>query len=338
MPKLSPQIEDAIQRAAQAQGVDPARLRAFVMIESGGNPNNATGSYKGLLQLSGSEFARHGGQGSIFDVNANLNAGAIKLKAESADFERRYGRPPTAGEVYMQHQQGTGGAAAHWANPDKPAWQNMASTAEGRQKGPGWARQAIWGNVPSDVRKQYGSVDNITSREFTDLWNTKVARLGGDNSLPSGDNSPTPPPKSPSYSLAGIGGDASASASLPPAPGVASATQPPGGTAAMPSGGGAGPSLLSSLFSKPTTPSATGGGALGGIAGALGGLGSALGGGGDGGAGKSFGQDAAKAHQQTMDQAVKYAEAVNAEYDKQQSEILKRMLARRLGGNNGLVG
>jgi hypothetical protein len=106
----------------------------------------------------------------------------------------------------------------------------------------------------------------------------------------------------------------------------------------MPSGGGAGPSLLSSLFSKPTTPSATGGGALGGIAGALGGLGSALGGGGDGGAGKSFGQDAAKAHQQTMDQAVKYAEAVNAEYDKQQAEVLKRMLARRLGGNNGLVG
>jgi hypothetical protein len=334
MPKLSPQIEDAIQRAARAQGVDPARLRAFVMIESGGNPNNRTGSYRGLLQLSPQEFSKHGGQGSIFDVDANLNAGAIKLKAESADFERRYGRPPTAGEVYLQHQQGVGGAAAHLANPEKPAWQNMYSTAEGRQKGPGWARQAIWGNVPSDVRKQYGSVDNITSGQFADLWNTKVARFGGDNSLPSGDNSPTQPPRDPSYSVAGLGGGASASASLSPAPSVADATQPPGGTAAMPTGGGAGPSFSSIMagLTKPTaTASASAGGALGGIGGALGSLGSALGGGSDGGG-------AAKAHQQTMDQAVKYAEAINAEYDKQQAEVLQRMLARRLkGGSDGIA-
>jgi hypothetical protein len=315
MPKLSPQIEAAIQRTARAQGVDPARLRAFVMIESGGNPSNTTGSYKGLLQLSGNEFARHGGQGSIYDVDANLNAGALKLKAEAADFERQYGRPPTAGEVYLRHQQGAGGAAAHWANPDKPAWQNMYSTAEGRQKGPGWARQAIWGNVPADVRRQYGSVDNLTSRQFTDLWNTKVARFGGDNSLPSGDNSPTPSAPDPSYSVAGLGAGASASASLSPAPGVAEATQPSGGTAAMPSGGGAGPSFSSILSSlDKTTP--TGGSAVGGLAS----LGSSLGGGGGGG---EDGQ--AKAHHA----AIKQADAINADYDRQQAGILQRMMERR---------
>jgi hypothetical protein len=314
MAKLSPQIEAAIQRAAKAQGVDPARLRAFVLIESGGNPNNTTGSYKGLLQLSGNEFAKHGGQGSIYDIDANLNAGALKLKAEAADFERQYGRPPTAGEVYLRHQQGAGGAAAHWRNPDAPAWQNMASTAEGRQRGPGWARKAIWGNVPSDVRSQYGSVDNITSRQFTDLWNTKVARFGGDNSLPSGDNSPTPSTPDPSYSVAGLGAGATASASLSPAPSVAEATQPPGGPAAMPAGGGAGPSFSSILSSLNKTDS-SGGSAMGSLAS----LGSSLGG---GGSGEDSG---AKAHQA----AIKQADAINADYDRQQADILKRMMERR---------
>jgi hypothetical protein len=196
---LSPAIEAAIQREAQRTGLDPATLRSFVMIESGGNPGNRTGSYRGLLQLSPGEFARHGGQGDIYDVDANLSAGATKLQAESADFERRYGRKPTAGEIYMQHQQGVGGSAAHWANPDAPAWQNMASTGEGRRRGEGWAKDAIWGNVPSDVRSQYGNVDNITSKQFTDLWNTKVERFGG------GEAPQTP---ASSTAVAGVGGNA----------------------------------------------------------------------------------------------------------------------------------
>lgn len=171
---VSSSIDEALRLASEQTGVDPAILRAIVKIESGGDPRNATGSYKGLFQLSPSEFKRAGGTGDIFDPQANALAGAAKLKADGEAFQGKYGRAPTPGELYLVHQQGEGGAAAHFANPDAPAWENMASTAEGRQKGDGWAKQAIWGNVPGDMKAKFGSVENLTSRDFAALWNAKV--------------------------------------------------------------------------------------------------------------------------------------------------------------------
>lgn len=174
-------VEGAITGASQRFGVDPNLLRTFARIESGGRPNARTGSYKGLFQLSNSEFGKYGG-GNIYDPVANSNAAAQKLAGEAQGFKAKYGREPQPSDLYMIHQQGAGGYGAHVANPSAPAWQNMASTAEGRQKGAGWARQAIWGNVPSDVRAQYpGGVDSLTSQQFLDLWAQKVARMGGSN-------------------------------------------------------------------------------------------------------------------------------------------------------------
>lgn len=178
--RMDPQTEALIQRAAQRAGIDPGTLRTFVLIESGGNPNlvNKYG-YSGLLQLSRGEFSRLGGQGNILDPEANLATGALKLRQEANDFKSRFGREPTASELYLMHQQGVGGSAKHWANPDRPAWQNMLDTGEGRQKGENWARRAIWDNVPDDVKRQYGNVDNLTSRDFVKLWDQKVARFSG---------------------------------------------------------------------------------------------------------------------------------------------------------------
>lgn len=182
MSGFAPQVEAALARESQRTGVPIDTLRSFARIESGGNPNTMTGSYRGLFQLSPSEFNRHGGGSSIYDVDANAAAGASKIAADSAAFARQHGRQPSAAEIYMIHQQGAGGAAAHWANPDRPAWQNMASTGEGRQRGEGWARQAIWGNVPSNLKAQYGSVDNMTSRQFTDMW---ASKFGGPSTAPA---------------------------------------------------------------------------------------------------------------------------------------------------------
>lgn len=179
------EIERAIEIVAARRGISPDMLRTFIAIESGGRPGTQTGSYKGLMQLSNAEFAKHGGQGNIFDPMANLDAGAVKLGAEMADFERKFGRKPTGAELYMIHQQGWGGAQAHWANPDQPAWMSMYSTAEGRQKGEDWAKRAIWGNVPDDMKPKFGSVDQMTSRDFIDLWNGKYDRLGGGSSAPT---------------------------------------------------------------------------------------------------------------------------------------------------------
>lgn len=175
--------------AAKQHGLEPDWLSTFARIESGFNPNVRTGSYKGLFQLSDDEFGKHGGQGNIFDPRANTFAAAAKLRRERDEFASKYGRQPTAAEIYFIHQQGVAGAPAHWNNPNQPAWQSMLSTPEGQRKGAGWARQAIWGNVPNDVKAKYGSVDNLPSGEFWKLWQDKVARFGG-QSVPQ---APQPP-------------------------------------------------------------------------------------------------------------------------------------------------
>jgi hypothetical protein len=184
--RLSPALEAAIDKASELHGVPRSLLRVFAVIESSGNPAVSTGSYHGVYQLSHSEFRRYGGRGNIFDLDANTDVAARKLRSESDAFARQWGRAPTALELYMIHQQGVEGAARHMANPDLPAWQNMHLTGEGRQKGRGWSRLAIWGNVPTDQRPRFpGGVDSITSRQFMDLWARKMLRFGADALEPS---------------------------------------------------------------------------------------------------------------------------------------------------------
>lgn len=176
--------DDAISRAARATGADEAMLRIFSRIESGDRPGAQTGSYKGRFQLSEAEFRKHGGAGSIFDDEQNSMAAARKLVAEAAAFEQRHGRKPSTLDLYLVHQQGEAGYAAHMARPGVLAWQNMASTGEGRRKGAAWAKRAIWGNIPDDMKRQFGSVENVTSADFVDVWRQKVARFGGGDAGP----------------------------------------------------------------------------------------------------------------------------------------------------------
>ncbi|MDH2400457.1 hypothetical protein QCM77_10980 [Bradyrhizobium sp. SSUT18] len=175
---LAPTLNDEVDRAASIAGLDPALLRGVIRIESSGNPTAVKGSYKGLGQLSDDQFQKYGG-GDIFNARDNLRATARKLANEAGEFEQRYGRLPTPAEMYLTHQQGVGGFAAHTANPDRPAWQNMLSTKEGQQKGEGWAKAAIWGNIPDRDKQQFGSVENVTSRQFTQLWERKVDAATG---------------------------------------------------------------------------------------------------------------------------------------------------------------
>jgi hypothetical protein len=169
-------VEGAIAEAASATGMDPELLRTFVGIESSGDPSKVTGSYKGLFQLSDEQFAKFGGKGSILDPRENALAAARKLQADATAFQQKYGKSPTAADLYLIHQQGAGGYDAHVSNPNQPAWKSMASTAEGRQKGEGWAKAAIWGNLPEEAKRQYGSVDNVTSKQFVEWWQGRVAR------------------------------------------------------------------------------------------------------------------------------------------------------------------
>lgn len=170
-------IAGSVSSVASRYGVDPATLSRAVQIESGGNPSARTGSYKGILQLSQDEFDRYKPRpdASIWNADDNLAAGAAKMKAEGGVFAQTFGHQPSGFDSYMIHQQGLAGYSAHLANPNAPAWQNMLSTAEGQQKGAGWARQAVWDNVPTQYKIGFGNVDNVASREFLGMWQHKWA-------------------------------------------------------------------------------------------------------------------------------------------------------------------
>ena len=184
-PRFSNELNEAIEQASERYGVPESALRAFAAIESGGKAHVSTGSYHGVFQLSHTEFRKYGGRGSIFDVKQNTDAAARKLRAEVDVFDQRNGRGPTAVELYLMHQQGIYGAALHLSEPDDPAWQNMHQTAEGKKRGAGWARKAIWGNVPTDERARFpAGVESITSRQFIEIWTRKMARFGGDVTTP----------------------------------------------------------------------------------------------------------------------------------------------------------
>lgn len=178
----SPRIGSVVSDVAMKAGYDPNKLATFISIESSGNPNNRTGSYHGLGQLSKEEFAKYGPPGgNIYDPRQNLEATVKKLQAEDARFAKQFGREPTALETYMMHQQGEAGARAHLAKPEGIAWQNVrkyytdeAARKRGYASGDDYAKAAIWNNIPSADKKRLGSVDNVKSADITMIYRDKI--------------------------------------------------------------------------------------------------------------------------------------------------------------------
>lgn len=171
----NPKVAAAIETAAAKYGLDPNMLKVAASLESSGNPNkdSKSGEYKGLFQLSKSEFGMNGG-GDIHSAEDNANAFAKMTANRLPQLEQALGHSPSATEVYMAHQQGVGGLLAHLSNPNEPAWKAMLSTDEGQRKGADWAKKAVWGNLPDDVKKQFGSVENVRSADLFNLYDSKV--------------------------------------------------------------------------------------------------------------------------------------------------------------------
>ncbi|MFM5894813.1 MAG: transglycosylase SLT domain-containing protein [Novosphingobium sp.] len=152
----SPQVHGAIQRASQATGVDFAYLLGEARLESSFNPaaKAATSSAAGLYQFTGSTWlqtlGRHGAEhgmdwasgaisggrvgdpalrGAILDMRFDPDAAAL-MAGELANDNRMaltgvLGREPDAGELYLAHFLGIGGAtkfvSALAADPDQSA-------------------------------------------------------------------------------------------------------------------------------------------------------------------------------------------------------------------------
>lgn len=167
-------IAEILAEVASEVGLPLSFLRKIARRESGMRPDARTGSYKGLFQLSNTEFKKYGGTGDIYDAKENALAFGRRAAEMYDKFVEANGRKPSATDLYMIHQQGKGGYDAHMSDPDAPAWENMYATPEGKRKGKAWSKRAIWGNIPVSERKKYGSVEDVTSRDFVNLWAARV--------------------------------------------------------------------------------------------------------------------------------------------------------------------
>lgn len=145
-------------------------IRKLIQIESGGNPNARTGSYRGLGQFGRAEEKRYG----INDTNWNNPEIATKaIKQHMAwlypQLEQKLGRAPTPGELYLAHQQGVAGGPALLANPDQPAWKVIRPYYDSEQM----AKLAITGNIPNGHYLKKIPVDDVKAGDFTKLWTTR---------------------------------------------------------------------------------------------------------------------------------------------------------------------
>ena len=77
---------EEIKRASDAFGLDFNFMKAVAKIKSGFNPNQRTGSYIGLFQLSEYEFGKFG-FGQICSPRDNAVAAAYKVITEGILFE-----------------------------------------------------------------------------------------------------------------------------------------------------------------------------------------------------------------------------------------------------------
>jgi hypothetical protein len=165
-----------IERAAEAFGVDANFMKAVAKIESDFNPRERTGSYIGLFQLSRSEFSEYG-SGDILNPRDNAMAAAYKFVTEAALFEATTHKELTFANLYLIHQQGWEGAAEHVSQPQQIAWKSMCATREGMAKGERWCKRAIWGNTLPAVKREWKSVDRLTSGAFVAMWRDRVDTL-----------------------------------------------------------------------------------------------------------------------------------------------------------------
>jgi len=148
-----PSINGIIAAAAQKYGVDPLALQRIAMIESSGNPNakNPKSSAGGLFQFIDSTAAAYGLKNRFDPVQA-ADAAARLARDNAAHLRGVLGREPTAGELYLAHQQGPAGAAKLLRDPNASAVSVVGSAA---------------------IRLN-GGHDGMTAGQFAALWTTKV--------------------------------------------------------------------------------------------------------------------------------------------------------------------
>lgn len=135
--------------------MNPAYYEKLAQIESGGDPNakNPKSSAKGLFQFTSATAEQYGLDDPTDPVKAR--EAVEKFTADNASqLQKVLGRTPSDGELYLAHQQGSGGALKLLTNPDKKAIEV----------------------VGVDAVINNGGDENMTAKEFADKW---VGKFGG---------------------------------------------------------------------------------------------------------------------------------------------------------------
>ena len=117
-------VEELIRRAATDRGVDPAVALRIAERESSLNPTakNRRSSAYGLFQITDDTWKQYGGtkenRASTLD---NIRIGMDIIADNERTFAKRFGRAPSAGELYSMHFLGrTGGPKVLGADPNAP--------------------------------------------------------------------------------------------------------------------------------------------------------------------------------------------------------------------------
>ncbi len=142
--------------AEQQYGLPAGYLARTAQIESSMNPNarNPNSSASGLFQFIDST-AREYGLTDPFDPVASTDAAARLAAANARTLAPVLGRPPTAGELYLAHQQGGGGAAALLRNPNAAA-----------------------ASVVGDAAANLNAGSGLTAGQFAQQWTGKFGDAG----------------------------------------------------------------------------------------------------------------------------------------------------------------
>jgi hypothetical protein len=168
----SPSIDSIIEQAAATYGVPVDALRAVAQIESANNPlalNPASGA-AGLFQFMPSTAAQYG-LSNPYNAAASADAAAHLMRDNQSALTRALGRDPTAGELYLAHQQGAGGAIALLTHPDESAVAALTPL----YGSPSRAQAAI---------VQNGGNPSMSAGQFGGLWTNRADRIVANNAQP----------------------------------------------------------------------------------------------------------------------------------------------------------
>jgi hypothetical protein len=150
---------DAVAAQAGATPEEQADLRRTAQVESGGDPKARNGSSRGLFQFHPDTFA-HAGGGDINSV-ADQTKAELNLMRQNRVALQHAGVPVNGANLYIMHQQGTGGGLALLTAPQDV---NAVSALTPAYRNPKTAEAAIVNN---------GGKADMTAGQFRDYWNAR---------------------------------------------------------------------------------------------------------------------------------------------------------------------